>query len=281
MTKYDIHADITNKIIEALEANINHGDWKMPWARVQGAALPRNGVTGATYRGINVLLLGMSGYASNEFASFRQWQSKGYSVLKGETGTKIVFFKSYKIEDKDTGEEKNIPVPRSYTVFAREQTNAPQLEAPELPNEAEHIAQVEQYISNTQAAIYWNDRRAFYRPSTDSIHMPAREAFHTTEGLYGTLLHELIHWTGADNRCKREFGVTMRDTKYAKEELVAELGATFLCASLGVENSIREDHIQYIKSWLDVLKGDKKFIFKAAAAAQKAVDFLDELQPAE
>jgi antirestriction protein ArdC len=126
--------------------------------------------------------------------------------------------------------------------------------------------------------------RAFYRPADDIIQMPERERFlgtetsTPTEAYYGTLLHELTHWTGAKKRCDREFGKRFGDQAYAMEELVAELGAAFLCADLGISVTPRQDHAAYIDNWLSVLKADKKAIFTAASKAAQASDYLAGLQ---
>lgn len=158
-------------------------------------------------------------------------------------------------------------------------------EAPANP--AEVLSQVEAYVAATGARIAFGGESAFYRPLTDTIHMPDRTRFvgsatsSATECLYSTLLHELTHWTGVKTRCDREFGKRFGDDAYAMEELVAELGAAFLCADLGIANTPRPDHAAYISHWLTVLKADKKAIFTAASKASQAVDYLDALQPAE
>jgi antirestriction protein ArdC len=124
--------------------------------------------------------------------------------------------------------------------------------------------------------------RACYVFSTDNVHMPCLDCFRDAESYYATLLHELTHWTRHETRLNREFGrKRWGDEGYAAEELVAELGAAFLCADLGVTPEPREDHASYLASWLMVLKQDKRAIFTAAAHAQRAADFLHGLQPKE
>lgn len=142
------------------------------------------------------------------------------------------------------------------------------------------IEQAERFISDTGATIVHGGERAFFRPSSDSIHIPPREAFVGTatstpaEGYYSTLCHELAHWTGVENRCNREFGKRFGDQAYAMEELVAELASAFLCADLGIADLPRADHAQYLGHWLGVMKADKKAIFTAASKASQAVEFL-------
>ena len=126
---------------------------------------------------------------------------------------------------------------------------------------------------------------AFYRLSTDSIHLPPRDAFIGTqtstpaESYFSTLCHELCHWTSHESRCHRQLGKRFGDQAYAVEELVAELGAAFLCADLQITDDPRADHAQYLASWLAVLKADKKAIFTAASKASEAAAFLAALQP--
>jgi antirestriction protein ArdC len=147
------------------------------------------------------------------------------------------------------------------------------------------IEQAEAFVAATGAAIHHGGDRAYYRPSTDSIHLPPRDAFIDTptstpaESYYSTLCHELTHWTSAEPRCNRQLGKRFGDQAYAMEELVAELGAAFLCADLRITAEPRVDHAQYLASWLAVLKADKKAIFTAASKASEAAAFLAALQP--
>jgi antirestriction protein ArdC len=148
------------------------------------------------------------------------------------------------------------------------------------------IEQAEAFVSATGASISHGGARAFYRPATDSIQLPPREAFigsltsTPAEAYYSTLLHELTHWTGAETRCNRQLGKRFGDQAYAIEELVAELGAAFLCADLGITDEPRADHAQYLASWLSVLKADKKAIFTAASKASETAAFLAAFQAA-
>jgi antirestriction protein ArdC len=157
---------------------------------------------------------------------------------------------------------------------------------PVVANPAEKIAHVENFIAATNAKIEIGGQKAFYRLSDDTIHVPDPRLFvgtktsTPTETYYSTMLHELGHWTGHKTRCDRDFGERFGNQKYAAEELVAELTAAFLCADLDIALEPRQDHAAYLNSWLTVLKNDKKAIFTAAAAANKASDFLHNLQPA-
>lgn len=277
--KIDVYQEVTNQIIEQMETLGN--DWMMPFTHRSG--MPQNATTKAYYQGINVLLLGMfSAFSSNEWASYKQWQSKGAQVIKGSKGTRIIFFKMLESKKK---KGDFFPMIRYSTVFNAEQVEGytPKAEAPEV-DLTTRLAAVDAYVSNTLADIREGDR-AFYRPSTDSIDMPARSQFlandtgTATEHYYAVLLHELTHWTGAKTRLDRLDDRSREG--YAFEELIAELGSAFNCRKLGIDCEVREDHAQYLASWLKALKGDKKFIFKASTRAQKAVEFLDGLQPAD
>jgi antirestriction protein ArdC len=123
---------------------------------------------------------------------------------------------------------------------------------------------------------------AYYSLGADNVQMPLLQSFSDSESYYATLLHELTHWTRHTSRLAREFGrQRWGDEGYSMEELVAEMGAAFLCADLGLTPDVREDHASYIASWLKVLKNDKRAVFAAAAHAQRAADYLHALQLSE
>src|SRR5690606_13214996 len=148
-----------------------------------------------------------------------------------------------------------------------------------LLDHSQRIAQVERFVAATGADVRHGGAMAFYQPDRDLVQMPAFEAFRSPEGYYSTLLHELTHWTRHKTRLDRSFGrQRWGDEGYAAEELVAELGAAFLCADLQLTPTVRKDHAAYIGSWLKVLKNDKRAIFTAASYAQKAADYLTGLQ---
>jgi antirestriction protein ArdC len=222
--------------------------------------------------------------------TFRQARELGGHVRKGEKGSQVVY--ANKIvkteEDSETGEdvEKAIPFLKGYTVFNVEQID-------ELPahyyakaveptlEPAERIAPVEAFLAATEANVSHGGNQAFYASSQDRIQMPPFEFFRDPESYYATLLHETVHWTKHPKRMDRDFGrKRWGDEGYAMEELVAEIGAAFLSADLGITPEAREDHASYIASWLKILKDDKRAIFSAASHAQRAATFLHELQPA-
>jgi antirestriction protein ArdC len=272
----DIYTDVTNRIIEALEGGTP--PWIQPWS--DHTALPSNLATGKPYRGINILMLSieaqLSGYADSRWVTYKQAAEVGAHVRKGEHGTPIVFFKMKEIADAVDAEEPKcvIPMLRSYTVF-----NASQLEfLPERfelqpsPAAWQPIGEAEQLIYDTGAVIHHGGNRAFYRPSDDIIQLPPPAWFPDTADYYAVALHELTHWTGHPRRLDRVLGRRHGIEAYAHEELVAEMGAAFLCAHCGLP--ARLEHASYIDSWLDALRRDKRLIFTAAGAAQKAADYV-------
>jgi antirestriction protein ArdC len=208
---------------------------------------------------------------------------------RGEKAAFVVFYKELAVAaDPETGDAE--PATRLFAratpVFAAEQVDGfipSTIDAPPI-TATTPIEQAEAFVAATGATIHHGGGRAYYRPSTDSIHLPPREAFIGTktstpaESYFSTLCHELCHWTSPESRCHRQLGKRFGDQAYAIEELVAELGAAFLCADLRITDDPRADHAQYLASWLAVLKADKKAIFTAAAKASEAAAFLAALQ---
>jgi antirestriction protein ArdC len=210
-------------------------------------------------------------------------------VRKGEKGSPVVYANAItRTEtDSESGDEveRAIPFLKGYTVFNVEQIEglpshfyapaAPRLDPPE------RIAHAESFFAATGARIEHGGAMAFYRPATDTIRMPVIEAFRDAESYYATLAHECVHWTGHESRLPRDFGGKRFGSQgYAMEELVAELGAAFICADLDLALEPREDHASYIAHWLTVLKSDNRAIFTAASHAQRAADHLNALQRA-
>jgi len=295
MSNRDLYATVTNQIVALLETGA--GAWQKPWTDglALKAGVPFNFTTGRKYRGVNVLILwsaaSRSGYAANQWASYKQWQAKGAQVRQGEKGTMIVYYgtaPSKKLNDAGEPVDSNYRFLKCSWVFNIAQVDGATV-APEMPKPSpmDRLAHAEEYIRNTGATIRWGEGKAFYAPYADFIGMPHAEQFlpigeaSAQETMYGTLLHELTHWTGHEKRCAREFGKRFGDDAYAVEELVAELGAAFLCAELGISPSPRKDHAAYLASWLKVLKADSKAIFTAAARASDAVEFCAKKQPGE
>ena len=282
----DIYQRVTNRIIADLEQGIR--PWVKPW-HVQHTAgrisrpLRHNGTP---YRGVNVLLLWGEavefGYVAPLWMTYKQAQIIGGQVRKGEHGALVVFADKFrKTETDEQGDEvtRDIPFMKRYTVFNVEQIDGlPEhyyaRPAKTLPL-AERIGNVDRFIKDTGADIRHGGNSAFYAISQDRIQLPPFEAFRDKESYYATALHELTHWTRHPSRLARDFGrKSYGDEGYAREELVAELGAAFLCADLVIAPEVRDDHANYLANWLKVLKDDKRAIFQAAAHAQRAADYL-------
>ena len=290
-TRFDIHQHITDQIVAAIERGA--GEFHLPWHRATGSIMrPANVASKKAYLGINVLALWAAsdekGYSSGLWGTYKQWAEAGAQVRKGEKASHIVFYKelSFASEEGAEGDTETRLFARATPVFAAEQVNGYQPEVIEPPSvtTVTPVEQAETFVVATRATITHGENRAFYRPSTDSIQLPPREAFVGTatstpsESYYSTLLHELTHWTGHETRCNRQLGKRFGDQAYAMEELVAELGAAFLCADLGISDVPRPDHAQYITTWLEVMKADKKAIFTAASKASEAASFLSDRQ---
>jgi antirestriction protein ArdC len=217
--------------------------------------------------------------------TYRQADALGAHVRKGEHGSLVVYADRYKkTEANERGEEveREIPFMKAYTVFNVEQIDdlpARYVPAPvQLPEPLRLIEEAETFFAATGATFRHGGNRAFYAPSQDVIQLPPAESFRDAQSYAATKAHELIHWTGHQSRTAREFGKRFGDSAYAREELVAELGAAFLCADLGLSAEPREDHAAYLAHWLKVLQEDKRAIFSAAAHAQRAADFLHARQ---
>lgn len=282
----DVKQEITDKIIELLEAGTDA--WKKTWEVAANNGMPVNALTGAPYRGVNVIVLFMAsaqnGYTSNKWMTYKQAQSVGAQVRKGEKSVTGVFFDMVKKRAKEEGEEDAlIPMAKAFYLFNLDQIdNLPEAmkeAAAEPRRDFNRIEEAEAFLGATGAVISHGGNRAFYRPSTDEIRLPEPEAFISPENYYATALHELTHWTGHASRLDRDFSKHRRfgDEHYAFEELVAELGAAYLCGEFGFIDATVENHASYLASWIKVLKNDKNAIFTAAKHASAAYDFLQNL----
>ena len=270
-----IYDQVTNVIIAELEKGA--APWVKPWRA--DASADCNLVTGKAYQGVNRLILGMAamagGFTSNRWASFNQLKAAGYNVQKGQKGTAICFYKPIAgTVDAETGEQASgYAVLKSYYIFNLSQTDAPaDAFTVEAPVPFDSVQACDNLITGTGATIRHGGDAAFYMPSADAIQLPNRDTFDTPAHYYATALHELTHWTGAKHRLDRTFGKRFADPSYAFEELVAEIGAAFLCADVGIAGELR--HAGYIGHWLKACREDNTAIFKAAALAQKAADYI-------
>lgn len=252
--------------------------WRKPWKAQSG--LPRNLVSKKPYRGINVLLLHAMSYESPFFLTFRQAQELGGSVRKGEKACPVVFWKQFEVEDKETGEKEKVPMARFYSVFNVSQCdglkNIP-TQVVEMPLSAPTKPEEIVAFMPKRPEIKHGMRKAFYSPREDIVAMPDRARFDDEAAYFGTLFHELVHGSGHPSRLNRP---TLTESQgfgsnpYCKEELIAEMGAAFLCGHAGIAEGTIENSASYIQNWLEALQNDKKLIVQAAAQAQKAADFI-------
>ncbi len=289
-TKRDCYSEITNAIIADLEKGVR--PWVKPWDG--GNAIPCRPlrITGEPYRGINVMLLWSAahqrGFQSSYWLTYQQAMHQGGHIRKDEKSTTVVFSGTLtRTEQDDNGEEqeKVIPFLKAYSVFNIDQTEglsekyrAPATVTPASRNNV-RCESADRFVTNTKAEVRYSGDRACYSPLEDRIYTPSLERFKDSDAFYAVVLHELTHWTMRDERCPRNFKSAIHGTaNYAREELVAELGAAFLCADLQISLTPRPDHADYIASWLEVLRNDKRAIFQAAALAQKSTDYLHGLQ---
>ncbi len=273
----DIHQAVTDSIIRTLETG-EQGSWQCPWHR-RGGGLPRNGLTGRAYRGINTLSLWVgaqaAGYADDRWATYRQWQELGAQVKKGERSTLVVFWKDLGTDKED---RPRFVARASYAFNAAQVEGAPSAGEPMPPSEWTLPEVFAGFVERTGARVTHGGDAAFYMPSEDRIILPPRDRFPTAHGYASTALHELTHWTGAKGRLGRNLSSRFRSQAYAAEELVAELGAAFLCAELGLEAEPHPTQASYLASWLKLLRSGPKAIFTAASAASRAVGYLTSLQ---
>jgi antirestriction protein ArdC len=260
------------------------GDWRPCWHHT-ALTMPVNRVTGAAYRGANVLSLWVEaeihGYQCNQWASFKQWLELGQCVKKGEKGTPIVYFGQHTKENSE-GERTRYRFARGAWVFNIAQV-APLEGMPVLgmpaANPDNPLEDARVFAERTGARIYHGPEidPPHFDPSLDRVAMPPFASFHSAEGYYSVLMHELTHWTGAPKRLHRDSLINYARNR-ALEELVAELGAAFLCADLGVSNEPRADHAAYLKSWHSTLKNEPEAFMKAVSAASAAAQYLHQLQ---
>lgn len=280
-----ITKDITARIIEGLERGVT--PWQKPWTSNHRRAF--NGFTGKGYRGMNSILLEMEQedkkYSLNCWLTYHQVDQLGGRVKKWSKATPVVFFRPITTvkEDAEGNEETRIiRLLRFYFVFNLDQTEGLEKVRAKYDklaekNEIAVIEDAEKIIQESGAVIEFKDvDRACYSPIADVITLPPRELFKNQEGFYSVAFHELTHWTGHHSRLYRSIENPFGSTGYAFEELVAELGGSFLCAHVGMPYN--SQHADYIKSWIQVLKDDHRAIFKAAHQAQKALDFIIKAQ---
>ncbi|MGC2468018.1 MAG: zincin-like metallopeptidase domain-containing protein [Candidatus Acidiferrum sp.] len=294
--RQDVYTRITGQIVADLEKGVR--PWVKPWNAEHAAGRITRPLrhNGQPYSGINILSLWMSATAQNFAApiwmTFRQALELDAHVRKGEKGSLVVYANSITRTEHDekSGEdvEREIPFLKAYSVFNVEQIDGlPEIYYAKAAATLDPVARIdraEKFFAATGFDIRHGGLSAFYSFANDYIQMPPFESFRDAESFYGTLAHETTHATAHKARLDRDFGGhRFGSNAYAMEELVAELGAAFLCADLEIATEAREENASYLAHWLEILKGDNRAIFTAAAHAQRAADFIHKFsaQPAE
>ena len=287
----DLYQEVTDKIITQMEQGAV--PWVQPWGLVKVATpfgMPTNGNTGKAYSGINILLLWASAIedarTTQNWVTYKQAQALGGCVRKGESGTHVVYADTFTPKSekeraaRDGDNPQAIGFLKRYTVFNADQCEGlPEalfVNAAPLPV-AETIPRAESLIAATGADFRRGGDKAFYVPSEDFIQVPLQQAYFEQINFYRTCFHELGHWTGHKSRLDRNLKTSFGTKDYAREELVAEMATAFVCASLGIVPTVR--HADYLANWLEVLKDDKRAIFRAASLASKAANFILDCEP--
>ena len=289
--KQDLYKMVTDRIIALLEKGVT--PWKRNWATY---GIAKNYASNRPYNGINRILMNNTAHQVPYFLSFKQAKEMGGNVKKGAKGEQVFFFaKFFKDANGNTiqeekaktlkaagGKIKSLAILRYFTVFNVADIEGVKFEFPEIKlNDNEKIAKCESILAgmpNRPPLRNTNPNRAFYRPSEDIINMPLIGQFTNSESYYCTLFHETIHATGHAKRLGREgvtAGANFGSKTYGKEELIAEMGASFLCAEASINSDdMEENNAAYLENWLQVLRNDKKLIFQAASKAQAAVRYI-------
>jgi len=272
---------VTNTIIEKLEEGLV--PWKRPW---NGLDAPKNVVSKKEYQGINRFLLDLSPFDSNYWITYKQAKKLGGDIKKGSRYSPIVFWNWIKKEDPYLKKEVEVPIFRFYKGFNLKQTSGLDGLIEELKTEEEKgklefnpISACEQLINSYPNAppIKYEGNMAYYHPAKDEIVLPPKEHFHNVPEFYSTVYHEAVHSTGSVKRLNRK-GITVpthfASYEYSKEELIAEMGSSFLCKIAGIDNDTLDNSASYIQGWLKKIKDDKKLVVVAAAQAEKAVGII-------
>jgi len=281
MQNFDIYEMVTNLIIDRLEAGVV--PWHMPWKSDTG--MPRNLFSKKAYRGFNFWYLLSFGFERPYFLTFNQVNELGGTIRKGSKSFQVVFWKMVESRQDPT---KKIPYLRYYRVFHIDDVD--NIDPKKIPVADSHNHTFDPIGTCDQLVEEWQDSpvielgkpQACYFPSLDKVQMPSPHTFYKDEQYYSVLFHELVHSTGHRKRLNRhskfpDHSFGSRD--YSQEELVAEMGAAYLCGICGIENETIDNSAAYIHSWLQKLKNDKKFVLQAASYAQLATDYILGIKP--
>jgi antirestriction protein ArdC len=270
---------LTERVIEAILAN-KVVPWRKPWRTDSATQLPSNLATKRPYRGVNVFILSMMAYRSPWWVSFKQAAALGGAVRKGERGTPVIFWTTLERRDDPTEKSVKIPLLRHSTVFNLEQCEG--IEVPPLePLTASPVNPIEscEAIVNgfhDRPTVRGSGNSAFYSITDDLVNVPPRHAFESTEEFYATLFHELVHGTAHPSRLNRKLtsAKALQTADYSKEELIAEMGASLLCARAGIDAVTFDNSVAYLQGWVATLQERPRLIIEAASAAQRAVDYM-------
>jgi antirestriction protein ArdC len=288
MKPADVMAGIVTDLITRIEQGVEVG--ALPWHHDGTTSVPHNAVTANGYRGGNLIALWFTGtergWVSNRWATFKQWQTLGGTVRKGERGTHLVYWgtatNTPATETEEQTETTSSSIGRrfakSFVVF-----NAAQVDGIDNtePTVTMPVGDVASWFAAIPARIEWAKGTPCYRPSLDRVMMPHPDAFRDPDAMWATLAHELGHWTGHQSRLNRVFGARFGDDAYAAEELVAELSAAFTCATVGIATTFRDDHADYLGHWCRMLKADPSILWSVAAKAHAATEHLASYQATE
>lgn len=286
----EIRQNVTNQLLEALESGAT--PWRRPWASDRNAGQSANVVSGKSYRGVNPLLLDMAmtrhNLRSRYWGTFKQWKELGASVKPrpadvnpGKWGTQIVFTAPVSRRSKDGDEtDDKFWLLRTYTVFNLDQVDGESvdrfrvgIDVPEDGTNLPSYGEADELIENTGADIRYGGDRAFYRPGADFIQMPHKHLF-ANNAFYETIFHELTHWSEPRLEWDRD------KHGYAMGELIAELSSVYVCSELCIPVSESlGNHAAYLGHWIEKMKGDSRFIFRATSQASKSADFLLAFRP--
>lgn len=281
---------IRDNLVEQLENNSNK--WHQSFINKN---MPTNAVTGKHYNSTNFFNLNfvanINNYSQNLWASYLDWHKIGAKIIKGETHkAKVLYYGTFKKENEKTNKEDVIPFLKATPVFNIAQVDLSEcsikFDNSDNVNKVISIQEIDNFVNDTAVEIkHSNDGRCYYAKTTDYIHMTNKENFvktsygDETSNYYSVLFHELIHSTGHSQRLDRfkDNDKKFKDNaqqSYAFEELIAECGSIMLCQKFNLEKTIRVDHALYIKSWIQALKNDVRFLTSSLTRAYKATDYL-------
>jgi antirestriction protein ArdC/phage/plasmid primase-like uncharacterized protein len=280
------HERVAENLIEQLKQGT--APWQRPWEPGEpGLFLPNNPITGKRYRGMNVIHLMSQGRTDTRWMTYKQAAGAGWQVRRGEKGTSIQFWKfsEEQTQTDENGDRVKMTVllerPKVFyaTVFNAEQIDGISPPEARKPQQWSAHERAEQIMKSSGAAIkYASGSGAFYRLSTDTIHLPDRGQFPTADNFYATALHEVAHSSGHPARLNRDtIGHPFGSEQYAKEELRAEIASMILGDELGIGHDPGQ-HAAYVGSWIKILQDDPLEIFRAAADAEKIQDYVLSLE---